>query len=275
MPRGPTGDDPDPSDSSKLFRRQSDIRQIRLAGLVGVASAHRVENRLRLFVNLLQHEVRESALFCRGGIPGNLSRLSFDRTSLDIGEMDIRRGHNRHIALFKIDHVTGMGEHGHDIGGDERCIGGCAHNQRTPGTRRDHRPRFPLRNDGERITPSHILRGSSHRYGQRHALLKIFVDQMRDDLRVRFRLKLVALFFQLLFQRLIVFDDAVVHEHAAFRAVRVGVLLRGLPVRRPSRVANSHGALECFLLERLLKISQFADAAPDFNRLPLQHRNTG
>ena len=82
---------------------------------------------------------------------------------------------------------------------------------------------------------------------------------MRHDFRVRFRMKLVALFFQLLFQRLIVFDNAVVHEHTAFRAVRMGILFRGLPVRRPSRVADSHRALELFFLERLLKIDEFAD----------------
>ena len=275
MPRGATGHDPDPSDSGKLFRRQSDIRQVRLAGLVGIAPAHRVENRLRLFVNLLQHEVWESALFRCGGIPGDLRQFPFNRLTLDIGEMDVSRGHDRHIALFEVSDVTCMGQHGHDIGRDEGRLGGCAHDQRTSRARRDHRPRFQLRNDGERITPSHILRGSSYRFGQLHALLEIFIDQMRHDLRVRFRVKLVSLFLQLLFQWLIVFDDAVVHEHAAFRAVRVGVLLRGLPVRRPSRVADSHSALEFFLLERLLKIGEFADTAPNFNLPALQHRDAG
>ena len=189
--------------------------------------------------------------------------------------MDMSRGHDRHIALFEVGHVTGMGEHGHDVGRDEGRLGGCAHDQRTSGARHDHRPRFPLRNDGERITPSHILRSGSYGLGQLHVLLEISIDQMRHDLRVRFRMKLVTLFLQLLFQRLIVFDDAVVHEHAAFRAVRVGVLLRGLPVRRPSRVADPYGAIEFFLLERLLKIGEFADRAPNFDFIALQHRNAG
>src|SRR6476660_1016722 len=57
--------------------------------------------------------------------------------------------------------------------------------------------------------------------------------------------------------------------------MRVGVLFRGFPVRRPSRVADTYGAVECFLLERLLKIGKFADTAPNFNLLALQHRDAG
>ena len=67
----------------------------------------------------------------------------------------------------------------------------------------------------------------------------MLVDQMSDDLRVRLGLKFVALFLQLLFERLIVFDDPVVDEHAAVRTMRVRILLRGLPVCRPTGVADS------------------------------------
>ena len=70
----------------------------------------------------------------------------------------------------------------------------CAHDQWTSGARRDHRPRFPFGNDGERITPSHILGRSSYRLGQLHALMEIFIDQMRHDFRVCFRMKRVAFF---------------------------------------------------------------------------------
>jgi hypothetical protein len=55
--------------------------------------------------------------------------------------------------------------------------------------------------------------------------------------------------------------------------VRVGVLLRGFP-RVAHRVADSHGTLEFFLLERFLKIGEFADTAPDFD-FALQHRDAG
>ena len=273
MPRGAASHDPNPADCGKLFWRQTDIWQIRLAGIIGIPPAHRVEDRLRLLVNFLQHEMRKATLFRRGGIPGDLRQFPFHRASLDVNEMDIRRGHNRQIPLFEIRHITGMGQHRHDVGGDERRMGRCAHDQRAARARRDYRPRFPLRNDGQRITASHVLGRSSHRLSQLHARLEIFVDQVRDHFRVRFRVKLVSLVLQLLFQRLIVFDDAVMHEYATLRAVRMGILLRGLPVRRPTCVADPHGAGELFLLERLLKIGQLADTTPDFNLLALQHRN--
>ena len=163
--------------------------------------------------------------------------------------MDVTRGDDRHISLFEIGHVTGMGKHGHDVGCDERRLGGCAYDQRASRSCRDHRPRLSLRRDGEGIAATHILRGSSYGLRQIHSLLEIFIDQMRHNLRVRFRMKSVALFLQLVFQRLIVFDNAVVYQHAAFRAVRVGILLRGFSVRRPSRVADPHGATKCFLFE--------------------------
>ncbi|MCG3768264.1 MAG: hypothetical protein JW394_0368 [Nitrospira sp.] len=144
MPRGAAGHDPNPSDCGKLFRRQADIRQIGLAGIVGIPAAHRIEDCLRLFVNLLQHEMRKATLFCRGGIPGDLRRFPFHRTALDIGKRDIRRGHNRHIPLFEVGHVAGMGQHRHDIRGNKGRCGRCPHDQRATRARRDHRSRFPL-----------------------------------------------------------------------------------------------------------------------------------
>ena len=87
--------------------------------------------------------------------------------------------------------------------------------ERTSGARGDDGLRFLLADDGERITPSHFFRRLTYGIGQLHALLHMFVDQMSHHLRVRLRLKFIALFLQLLLERLIVFDDPVVHQHAA------------------------------------------------------------
>jgi hypothetical protein len=71
MPGGATGDDPDAPDRRELLRRQPDVRQIRFAVFERVAATHRIQNRLRLFVNLLEHEMRIAAFFGRRRVPGD------------------------------------------------------------------------------------------------------------------------------------------------------------------------------------------------------------
>ncbi len=72
---------------------------------------------------------------------------------------------------------------------------------------------------------------------------------MGQHFRVGLRLKHVALFCQLLLQRLIILDDAVVHKDTALRSMRMGILLGRLAVRGPAGVTDAHHATQFFLFQ--------------------------
>ena len=97
-----------------------------------------------------------------------------------------------------------------------------------------------LKHQGQRIRPAdpdHRAVDRVHR--PQRVLLAVVVDQLDGHLRVRLGIEYVALADQLLAQLLIVFDDAVVNADDILCDMGMRVRLRGLPVRRPARMANA------------------------------------
>jgi hypothetical protein len=76
-------------------------------------------------------------------------------------------------------------------------------------------------------------------------------------------------------QRLVIFDDPVVHEHTAAGSMWMGVLLRWFPVGRPSRVPNANRSFDRLFIERFLQIDELADTPAHLDRSTLQNRDTG
>ncbi len=93
---------------------------------------------------------------------------------------------------------------------------------------------------------------------------RIFFDQVGDDLGIGLSGKFVAFLGQLLLEREIVFDDAVVHHHNLSRAiaVRMGIFFGGTSVRGPAGVADAIGSLERPLPDDLFQVAQFPLGAP-------------
>ena len=88
------------------------------------------------------------------------------------------------------------------------------------------------------------------------------MNAVRDDLGIGLRAESVAGALQLGAQRLMVFDDAVVHDREAVpRGVRVCVALTRHPMRRPTRVSDADPAVERRTIERILQRLNFADHA--------------
>ena len=75
--------------------------------------------------------------------------------------------------------------------------------------------------------------------------------------------KRVAFLDQLLLQRQIIFDDAVVHHDdvAVAIAMRMRVLFGGAAVRRPARVADAVGAVHRIQAQHVFQIAQLARRA--------------
>src|SRR4029077_20122931 len=91
----------------------------------------------------------------------------------------------------------------------------------------------------------------------------MFLDQVRDDFRVRFGNELVSFAQQLLLQLQIIFDDAVVHHDdlPGAVAVRVRVFFGGAAMRGPARVADSVSAFDGRFLKDFFEIAQFPGCA--------------
>jgi hypothetical protein len=115
------------------------------------------------------------------------------------------------------------------------------------------------RDEHNREHAAHVRQRAAHRIFQT-VVSHLALNQVRDDFCVGFGLEFVSLRLQLLFQVKVVFDDAVVHNHdaACAVAVRMGILLGGAAMCRPSRVADAVQPFDGFHTNRLLEVGELA-----------------
>src|SRR5579864_3778527 len=85
-------------------------------------------------------------------------------------------------------------------------------------------------------------------------------DQVGDDFGISFRGELVTFLDQLLFEREVILDNAIVdhHDPAGAVAMRMGILFTGTAVRGPASVADPVGAIERLGTDDLFQITQLA-----------------
>jgi len=100
---------------------------------------------------------------------------------------------------------------------------------------------------------------------------EIFLDQMGDDLSIRFSGEFVAFLDQPLFEREIVLNDAVVYDYhaAAAIAMRMRVLFRRPPMCGPARVPDAVGPIQRLQTDGLFQIAQFALGASNLQAIPI------
>ena len=99
--------------------------------------------------------------------------------------------------------------------------------------------------------------------------LKLILDDVGDDLGVGFGEEVVALGDELVLEREIVFDDAVMHddEGAGAIAVRVGVFFGGAAVGGPAGVSDSVSAVHGLVAEDSLKVAELAGRAAELEEI--------
>src|SRR5208282_6688265 len=103
-------------------------------------------------------------------------------------------------------------------------------------------------------------------------------DQVRDDFRVRFGGELVSFGDQLLLERQIIFNNAVVHYHdlAGAVAMGMGVFFGGAAMGGPSGVSDAVGAVERLEADNFFQIAQLAFGAADLQAFAVSgHRDSG
>ena len=219
------------------------IRQLRNAQVgqtVLHTGAHRGRDGRRLFVDLLQHEVRVAALFSGFLIPVGGQNFSLHRLRELIVEADAVGVHHRHVPLFQHAVPAGIFQQRRDIRRNKVFRFAPAHDERALPLDREQGIREIPEQDSQRIAaPYH---GQSSAQGFEGLPLITAVDELDQDLGVGLALKGIALGHEPLLQHTIVLDDAVVDDAHPGRGMRVAVHIAGLPVGRPPGVADAAAA---------------------------------
>ena len=118
--------------------------------------------------------------------------------------------------------------------------------------------------------------GLANRLEQIGRAAQVVMNAVRDHFGIGFGGEAVAQAFEIGAQRLVILDDAVVHDRdAVARDVRVGVLRRRHAVGGPPRMRDAHVAADRGRVERILENLYLADGAQAGDPSVLEHRDTG
>ena len=221
----------------------------------------RVADHLRVFVQLLLHEVAEIALADRrAGQPRQL-HLALDFSAAQIEEPGALPVHHRPVAIMQIGDAAGQRRQRQRVGAEIHLILAKPHRQRRTMLCADDQLGMAGEDHRQRIgtlQPAERRPGRLHR---RHAAPQIQIDELRHRLGIGLGAELLPLRLQLGTQFGVVLDDAVMHHGDARRAVRMRVVLGRCAVRRPTGVADAGGAGQRRALQCRHQVAQLAFGA--------------
>src|SRR5207245_10642059 len=116
------------------------------------------------------------------------------------------------IALGEVDKAPRNRQQRVDIRGNELFILRQSHDERTAAARTDDVTGFARRDRGDRVGAAQARERLAHGVKQAGAGRMVVLNQMCDDFGVGFAREFVAERFQFSAQRLVVLDDAVMHD---------------------------------------------------------------
>ena len=168
----------------------------------------------------------------------------------------------RDIAFFQEHEAAGDRQQRCHIRGREILIYAQADDRRTALTRHDDALGIRFAYDSERVSALQFGHGLAYGRQQIRGRGRVMVDAMRDDFGIRFRGEAIAQVLELRAQRLVIFDDAVVHDRdPAARNVRVSICRGRNSMSRPAGVRNTDRSMDRLSIQRVLEDFDFADRA--------------
>ena len=236
--------------------------------------AQRVGQRLRLLLDLLEHEVLVAALFGGGQVPVDGERLGLGGVAVEVGDLVALAGDDDELVLAQLDGLAGVLDERGDVGGDEVLALPDPDDQRRRPARGDDGVRLVgVRHDQrERAFEPPADGGDAGGEVPLGVALGVGAgDEVRGGLAVGVAGHLDAVGLQLGAQGGEVLDDAVVHDGDALRGVpvRVRVAVDRRAVGRPAGVAHAGGAGEAVpadLVELGFQVGQAPRLALDGQR---------
>ena len=227
-----------------LFRKPVDVElRLPFAG----EGIERIFDDARLFADLLHHEVLVAALLGALRIPIDVYLFLFDDIAVEVVEGDFARSETRHLQVIDIVDVPRVFEHGRHVGGKIGIPLRNADDHRTVLAGNVDLLGIVLEENGERIRSPHAHHGLCERVDGSHPIfLIVIIHELDEHFGVRLGIEGIAVTQELFLDLAVVFDDAVVYAHdaAVIAAVRMGVVLRRVAVRRPARMADPAAAAD-------------------------------
>ena len=193
--------------------------------------------------------------FFRGlRIPFDLHHLFVDLFPVNIVEMDLIPAQFRDLMIVDIVDISRFIQDRRHVGSHQAAGIIFPDDQRAVLPCREKFPRIIFKHHPESIGSPDTEHGPCQRLQRRAGFLIIIVDQLDRDLCVRLGIKCVTGLHQLVFQFLIILDNAVMYQHhrTVVRAVRVRIILRRLPVGRPAGMADAACSVHAAAVVRLL-----------------------
>ena len=204
-----------------------------------------------LLPDLLEHKVREATLLQL--VEREAEGVHF-RGLVHIGEVHnvnlAAAVHVSNLLVLEVYHLLGVLHDGRGVAAEVELllstgIGADAYHQRRTLAGAHQLVGVVLLQDGYGIGADDILQGALHG-GEEVALLSLLrvLNKLHQHLGVGVGAEVIALLLQLGAQRLVVLDDAVMHQReiAALREMRVGVDGVGLAVGGPTGVGDTDAA---------------------------------
>ena len=174
-------------------------------------------------------------------IPGDPTDRFADLPSGAVVYPNEIRGQFCKFPVFQINHISGIGHHGGNIGG--KVILPDSHSQDQGACFPHHKN--PLRFIGAHN--AHCIRSPKSVGSLHHRLFKItgviHFHQVDNHFRIRFTFEAIALPGQLLTQFHIILDDSIMHHRkpAVIAGMRVGIGFGGCPMGGPAGVSDACG----------------------------------
>ena len=276
MPRRAARDDAHLLHGAQRVFRDVEVLEEDLSAIERDAAENRVARGGRLLVDFLEHEVLVAALFRRDWIPHHaLCRLR-DRAPLVISELHAGSRDDRHLLVAEKHDVARVREDGWDVGRDEEFLLAEADDDRRTVADRDNLLGVFNRHQDDREHAAHVRQRSADRIVQTVAM-HLALDEVGDDLGIRFRLERVSLLLELFLQLQIVLDDPVVNDDdlAGAVAVRMRVLLGRTAVRRPARVPHTVEPIDRLHANGLFQVRELPCRAAQRDAFRADDRHAG
>ena len=261
---GAASDHVDAVDVVELLERKAQLVDVELAGRRHTTN-QRVAHDARLLVNLLEHKVGITALFCHVQVPVDVGDLGLDNVAGLVGVLDACGRELGKLTVLEHHDIAGGVDKRDDIGSN---IGaGLARADHDRGILAGHGDHAELvsAHGGQTIGTDHVGARLAHGGHQVVRLGISLFDQMREDLGIGLALKVVAATLQLFAQLGEVLDDAVVDDGDTTVAAGVGVSVNdgGLAVGGPTGVADTAGSVAVDVGKLTLQARDLAHAADD------------
>ena len=267
---GPARHDPHAPDSVEGPGTQAGPVQVDPVGRAGDPAADRVRDRPGLLEDLLEHEVLVAPLLRHDERPLDGARLPVHRLPLEVGDLQVVGPNHGHLPVLQENHTAGVLQQGRDVRGDEVFPFSEADHEGAGLLGPDEQARLATAERTDCVRALDLAKGRTHGAREVEPFGDLFIDQVRDDLRIGLRAEGAPPGLQLLPKgQVVLYNSVVYHNHVA-GTVGVGVDLRGAAVSSPPGVPDADGPPARSLGDLALEVVELPFAPADLYPAALQ-----